>query len=31
LAAFAARGRIVPELNDPTVREVFVFRYRLLY
>ena len=31
LATFSERGRIVPELNDPTVREVFVFRYRLLY
>lgn len=28
---FSERGRIVPELNDPAVREVFVFRYRLLY
>ncbi len=25
------RGRVVPELNDPTIREVFVFKYRLLY
>ena len=25
------RGRIVPELNDPDVRELFVYRYRLVY
>ena len=25
------RGRIVPELNEPSIREVFVHRYRLLY
>lgn len=25
------RGRIVPELGDPTIRETFVGRYRLLY
>ncbi len=25
------RGRVVPELNEPTVRELFVQRYRLLY
>ncbi len=31
LATFAERGRIVPESNDPTIREVFVFRYRLMY
>jgi hypothetical protein len=31
LATLSGRGRIVPELNNPTVREVFVFRYRLLY
>jgi plasmid stabilization system protein ParE len=31
LATFSERGRIVPELNDPTFREIFVFRYRLLY
>ncbi len=30
LATFSERGRVVPELNDATVREVFVFRYRLL-
>ena len=31
LATFAERGRIVPESNEPTIREVFVFRYRLMY
>ncbi len=31
LAAFAERGRVVPELDDPTIREVFVYRYRLQY
>jgi plasmid stabilization system protein ParE len=31
LAMFSERGRIVPELNNPAVREIFVFRYRLLY
>jgi toxin ParE1/3/4 len=31
LATFSERGRIVPELNDPAVRELFVYRYRLLY
>src|SRR6185436_4036203 len=31
LDLFPERGRIVPELNDPAVREMFVFRYRLLY
>jgi len=30
LATFAERGRIVPESNDPAIREVFVFRYRLM-
>lgn len=31
LATLSERGRVVPELNDPAVREVFIFRYRLLY
>jgi len=31
LETLSERGRIVPELNNPSVREVFVFRYRLLY
>jgi toxin ParE1/3/4 len=31
LSTLAERGRVVPELNDMSVREVFVFRYRLMY
>jgi toxin ParE1/3/4 len=31
LATFAERGRIVPELSDPAVRELLVGRYRLMY
>jgi len=31
LDRFTERGRIVPELEDPNVRELFVDRYRLVY
>lgn len=31
LDAFSERGRVVPEWNQPTVRELFMQRYRLLY
>jgi plasmid stabilization system protein ParE len=31
LKRFAERGRIVPELNEPEIREFFVRRYRLIY
>jgi plasmid stabilization system protein ParE len=31
LGTFAERGRIVPELNDPAVRQLLVGRYRLMY
>ena len=31
LATLSERGRVVPELDDPSVREVFVYSYRLLY
>jgi toxin ParE1/3/4 len=31
LSTFAERGRVVPELNDPAVRELLVGRYRLMY
>ena len=31
LATFAERGRVVPELNDPAIRELFVYKYRLQY
>jgi toxin ParE1/3/4 len=31
LKEFALSGRIVPELNDTTIREIFVYSYRLIY
>ena len=31
LATFAERGRIVPEYEDSTVRQLIVRRYRLVY
>ena len=31
LETLAERGRVVPELADPQVRELLVFKYRLLY
>ena len=31
LAVFDERGRIVPELQQPSVRELLVQRYRLIY
>ena len=31
VATLSERGRVVPELDDPALREVFVFRYRLMY
>lgn len=31
LETFAERGRIVPELGDSQIRELLVFKYRLLY
>jgi len=31
LVTLAERGRVVPELDDPSIREVFVRRYRLIY
>ena len=31
LTSFAERGRVVPELGDPAIREVFVYSHRLLY
>jgi toxin ParE1/3/4 len=31
LSDLATRGRIVPELEDSAIREVFVYRYRLIY
>ena len=31
LATLPDRGRVVPEVGDVTLRELFVYRYRLLY
>jgi toxin ParE1/3/4 len=31
LANFPESGRIVPELNDPVIREVIVGRFRVVY
>ena len=31
LTTFAERGRMVPEYDDPTVRQLIVRRYRLVY
>ena len=31
LATLSERGRIVAELNEPTIRELLVFKYRLMY
>jgi hypothetical protein len=31
LEALAERGRVVPELDDPGVRELLVGSYRLIY
>jgi len=31
LETLSERGRVVPEIDDPSVREVFVYSYRLIY
>jgi len=31
LDEFAERGRMVPELSDSSIREIFVYSYRLAY
>ena len=31
LPSFPERGRIVPEIGDARVREIFVYSYRLIY
>lgn len=31
LDTFSERGRVIPELDQPTIRELLVERYRLLY
>ncbi len=28
---FPQRGRVVPEMDDPEMREIFIHRYRLIY
>jgi toxin ParE1/3/4 len=28
---FPHRGRVVPEMDDPEMREIFIHRYRLIY
>jgi toxin ParE1/3/4 len=28
---FPHRGRVVPEMDDPYMREIFIHRYRLIY
>lgn len=28
---FSARGRVVPEIGSPDIREIFVKSYRLIY
>jgi len=31
LSVFSERGRVVPETRTKSIREVFVYRYRLMY
>jgi plasmid stabilization system protein ParE len=31
LESFPVKGRVVPEIEDPNVREVFIYSYRLIY
>ena len=31
LSVFAERGRMVPEVQSRAVREIFIYRYRLMY
>lgn len=31
LEGFSRRGRVVPELDEPAIREMFVRRFRLIY
>lgn len=31
LSIFPKRGRVVPEINDENVREIFIFSYRMIY
>ena len=31
LGIFSERGRVVPELHDQSIREVFIYNYRMIY
>jgi hypothetical protein len=31
LRTFAERGRVVPEIDTPDIREIFIRSYRLIY
>ena len=31
LGVFSERGRVLPELGDKSIREVFVYSYRMIY
>jgi toxin ParE1/3/4 len=31
LETLSERGRVVPEYGDPSIREIFVYSYRLMY
>jgi plasmid stabilization system protein ParE len=31
LSALSQRGRIIPDFGDPTLREIFVNKYRIMY
>jgi addiction module RelE/StbE family toxin len=31
LTTFPEIGRIVPEISEPTIREIFIYSYRLIY
>jgi toxin ParE1/3/4 len=31
LDSFSEMGRVVPEINDPHIREIFIYCYRLIY
>ena len=31
LCNFPQKGRVIPEINDPNIREIFIYSYRLMY
>ncbi len=31
LSFFSERGRVVPEVGNPSIREIFVYRFRVMY